>query len=97
MGEIMRRATALLVREVGGEILVLDTEADQIHQLNHTASMIWRLLESGAEVPEIADALVNEYDLHRDQADADVLATVNRFSELNLLDYVKSGSAAAAE
>ena len=95
MAEFMRRAEGLLVREVDGEVLVLDTAADRIHQLNSTASWIWRLFDSGATVPDIADSLANEFDLDKHKAEADVLETLCRFRQLNLVHYVESSPVAA--
>ena len=75
----------LLVREVEGEVLVLDTEADQIHQLNTSASMIWRLHAEGMAANEITIALVSEFDIDHDTADRDVEAALARFRELHLI------------
>jgi hypothetical protein len=35
-------------REVDGEIILLDTESNLVHQLNKTASLIWRKCQEGA-------------------------------------------------
>jgi len=84
--DIKRRRDGLLVREVDGEILVLDAEADRIHQFNASASLIWRLHENGADAAEIASALAIEFDLDKYGADADVKAALEQFRALNLVD-----------
>jgi hypothetical protein len=53
----------ILDRDADGEVLILDTESDRIHQLNGTASLIWRQLEQGATVEEIARALEFQIDV----------------------------------
>lgn len=78
-------ANGLLVREVDGEVLVLDTEADQIHQLNNSASMIWRLYAEGMAANEIAIALRSEFEIDDDTANRDVAAALTRFRELQLI------------
>ena len=81
-----RRRDGLLVREVDGEILVLDPEADRIHQLNASASLIWRLHENGTDAARIAGALAVEFDLDEYTADADVKAALEQFRALQLID-----------
>jgi len=76
----------LLVREVEGEVLVLDTEADLIHQLNPSASIIWRLHAEGMPAKKIAIALVSEFGIAEDTADRDVDSALTRFRELQLID-----------
>ena len=75
----------LLVREVEGEVLVLDTEADLIHQLNASASIIWRLHAEGMAANEIAIALVSEFGIDEDTANRDVDVALARFRELQLI------------
>jgi hypothetical protein len=76
----------LLVREVDGEVLVLDAAADRIHQLNASASLIWRLHERGADAAEIAASLAIEFDLDKHRAYTDVKAALEQFRSLNLID-----------
>ena len=45
---VRARPDGLIVRASGDELLVLDTRADRIHQLNATASLIWSHLEAGS-------------------------------------------------
>jgi hypothetical protein len=78
------RETGLLVREVDGEVLVLDTEADRIHQLNASASFIWRQLANGASAEEISEHLANEFDVVEHQAQRDVAEILGQFVELGI-------------
>lgn len=81
-----RRRDGLLVREVGGEVLVLDAEADRVHQLNASASLIWRLHEVGVDAAEIASALAIEFDLDKHTAYTDVKVALEQFRALKLID-----------
>jgi len=78
------RETGLLVREVDGEVLVLDTEADRIHQLNASASFIWRQLANGASAEEIAEHLANEFDVVEHQVQRDVAEILGQFVDLGI-------------
>jgi hypothetical protein len=79
------RVSGLMVREVDGEVLLLDTESDQIHQLNRTASLIWRKCAEAASADEIATLLAREFDVEGDIALRDVTETLSRLRALNVL------------
>lgn len=74
----------ILAREVGDEVVVLDTDSDRIHQLNTTASIIWRMHVKGADEEEIARALVLEFDVEYASAKKDVRETLMKFQDLGL-------------
>lgn len=82
---VKRHKAGLLVREVDGEVLVLDPDRDQVHQLNQTAGLIWRHYDSGAEIDEIARALAMEFDVDEDKAQRDVRKAVDEFRRLELI------------
>jgi hypothetical protein len=66
-------------------MLLLDTEAGQIHQLNPTASLIWRCCDESESIAEIAQRLVDEFDVEWGVAMEDVAATLRRLRSLNLV------------
>jgi hypothetical protein len=74
-----------MVREIDGEIVVLDTLSNHIHQLNRTASFIWHLCEQEARPEAIAAALGAEFDVDQETALRDVLETLTKLRSLNLL------------
>jgi hypothetical protein len=76
---------AVMVREVNGEILVLDNRSQQIHQLNGTASFIWRSHRQGACVQDTTAAFAAVFDVDDDTARSDVAKTLEWLLELNLL------------
>ena len=81
----IRRDESVMVREIDGEILMLDTLSNQIHHLNRTASFIWRMCDLG-NVPEtIASALAAEFAVDEQTALKDVVETLSKLRSLNLL------------
>ncbi len=74
-----------MVREIDGELVALDTRANLVHQLNATASLIWRLAADGCGVDEIAAAVTSEYDIELAEAYKDVCSTMARLEALELL------------
>lgn len=81
----IRREDGLMVREIDGELLVLDTRSDRIHQLNRTAAFVWRMCDEGATPQAIAAALACEFAVDEETALEDVAKTLSRLQSLNLL------------
>ena len=82
---LRKRLDAVMVREVEPEVLLLDTEADQIHQLNQTASFIWRRCEEVGSAEELAALVAAEFDVGYDLILKDVVETLDRLRALNLI------------
>jgi hypothetical protein len=74
----------LLVHEVHGELVILDTREDQVHQLNRTASEIWRLASQGTDPSEIAKELAFRFEVDTETAERDVEATLHQFRTIGL-------------
>jgi hypothetical protein len=85
MTSLRKRMDAVMVRELDGELLLLDTVSDRIHQLNPTASFIWRTCD-GSTTPEgIAVALAEAFEVEEHIALVDVRKTVDLLVSLNLV------------
>lgn len=77
---------ALTMREVDGEVLLLDGRTNRIHQLNRTASFIWKRCADGDADPQgIAAALVAEFDVEEAAALHDVQDALSKLRALDLL------------
>jgi len=74
-----------LIQEVDGEVLALHTIADEIHQLNASASLIWRLYEDGASVEKISKSLAEQFDVDESAARADAESTIALLRTLKLV------------
>ena len=80
-----RRRSDLTIREAEGETLVLDRAAGKIHQLNETASYVWRCCDGSSTVVEIIQRYANDYRIAHGLALADVTAAVSGFQASGLL------------
>ena len=85
MRTLRKRLQNVMVRDIDREVLLLDTESNQIHQLNLTASFIWRKCDEARSTEEMAKLLVQEFDVEEDIALRDVIETVARLRALNLV------------
>jgi hypothetical protein len=90
-------AAGMIVREVDGALLILDTASNHIHQLNETASIVWRMRREGAAPRDIAAILADEFAVEEDQALADVHDLLQRLESLHLLTPSPSGTGCVGE
>jgi Coenzyme PQQ synthesis protein D (PqqD) len=82
---LRRRLDGVLVQDLESEVLVLDTEADKIHQLNQTATFIWRHVEEAPSEEKMAELLAEAFEVEKQIALRDVLETLNQLQALNLV------------
>jgi coenzyme PQQ synthesis protein D (PqqD) len=92
-----RRRADVSVRAVGKEMLVLDREAEQIHQLNSTASFIWHRCDGRRTAGAITQELTDAFDVDPDTAKDAVLATLGQLAELGLLHHARNSGPHPAE
>ena len=85
MSRLRKRAESLVVREVSDGVLLLDMEADQIHQLNATAGFIWRRCDGVASAADIAASVAQEYDVEEAVATRDVEGALSELRALKLV------------
>jgi coenzyme PQQ synthesis protein D (PqqD) len=87
---LRRRLTAVIARQVGRDLILLDTESNHIHQLNETAGYIWHKCDQVRSSDEIARLLATEYEISYGSAVSDVAQTLETLQELNLVVEVDS-------
>jgi hypothetical protein len=84
-----RRPGAVIEREVEDGVLLLDEESGRIHQLNETASFIWRQCKGLDSATEIASSVAQAYSVNGEVAARDVVQMLSKLQDLNLLVDVK--------
>ena len=73
----MKLKKNFVLRQVAGTWVVLSLGAETVNfsgmlQLNESGAMLWRVLEEGGSQDVLVEALLGEYDVTREQAEADV-------------------------
>ncbi len=91
MNSLCRVVNGLMEREVDGEIILLDSESNLIHQFNKTASIIWQKCEEGASPSEIAKVLARDFDVEEHRARVDVERTLEQLAQLGLKKRAGTG------
>ncbi len=72
-------------QQIDGELVILDKDNGQIHQLNSVASLIWQQLEAGLSVDAIVKKLTQFYEVDVAMAKADLDKVLQQFKDLELL------------
>lgn len=83
----MKTRDGFVLRKVGKEqVVVAIGEAaallNGLIKLNASGVVLWKHLEQGAQQSELADALLEKYDITREQAEADVGAFLKPLLEV---------------
>ncbi len=79
------RRTEFEERVVEGEMVVMDKESEQIHQLNQTASFIWQRCDGEHDRQQIAEELAEAFDVDAETAQQDVADALEKLEEIGLL------------
>ena len=83
--QIFIKSSELVEQIIEGETVVLDKTAGLIHQLNATASTIWKACDGVATISDIAEQIAGQYDIDIKKAKADVEETLQQLEQQNLV------------
>ncbi|MGD8927118.1 MAG: PqqD family protein, partial [Thioalkalispiraceae bacterium] len=81
---IFERSPGLIEQEIEGETVILDKAAGLIHQLNPTASEIWRACDGKRNLEDIAALIAERYDIDFQKSRADVVDALTQLEEQQL-------------
>ena len=70
----------------GGECILVDLNTKKYFQLNETAMVVWKGLEQGKSVGEIANDITAQYEVALDNATRSVERILDNFQSYKLLN-----------
>ncbi len=76
--------------EIGDEIVVMNTETALAHHLNATAGVVWDAADGSRTVDELAEQLVELFDIDLDTARRDVASVLAQHRDLGLMTPLPS-------
>jgi hypothetical protein len=74
---VYQRAERSAFRVIGGAAVVVVIDQNTLHTLNEVGTRVWELLDGSRSLGEITDVIVDEFEVER----PDALADVDRFVE----------------
>lgn len=86
----MRLVDGLMLREIAGSWVVVPV-GERVVQLNYLMSLtesgalLWKELEKGAEVEDLKDILLKEYDVTLEEAEEDIQSFLKVLRDRELL------------
>jgi hypothetical protein len=69
----------------GGEGILVDLNTKKYYQLNETAMIVWKGLEKGKTIGEIATDITSNYEVALDKATTSVQRIVDNFQSYKLV------------
>ena len=90
----IRHDASITVREIDGDIVVLDRRSNRLHQFNGTASFILKCCGDGLGPSAVAAALVREFEVTDELARQDVDAFLEVLGNLDLLEVLQGNPSA---
>ncbi len=75
----------VLSQEVNGETVLLDLEGESYFGLNEVGTRIWQLLLAKVSLAEALETLTDEYDVGREQLEADLTELLAKLMKAKLI------------
>jgi len=82
---VFRRNPKLAWREIDGEVVIISPDDSVLHELNETASAVWRHIDGKLPLGEIVKTLAETYDAPVETVQADVEELAADLTAKNLL------------
>ncbi|MDZ4662303.1 MAG: PqqD family protein [Pseudomonadota bacterium] len=83
--QVFKKETLTPWQEMEGKALVLTPQKSAVHELNETATFIWRMLDGETSVRAVVTSLCNEFDVPTEQATADTITLIGEMREKGML------------
>ncbi|HXY73487.1 MAG TPA: PqqD family peptide modification chaperone [Actinomycetota bacterium] len=82
------RREDVLIKELDGDLVLVNRDEDSVHVLNATAAIVWNCFDGESALSDIADDLADVFQQPTDQMRDDVLGITQWIGELGLLEGV---------
>ena len=81
----IRRNPELVSSDLDGETVMMSIESGEYFGLDSVGSRIWELLETPTTVANLVDILVDEFEVSREECEADTIDFLNQLLDKHLL------------
>lgn len=75
----------LVFKRLGKKTYILDVRTGEIHSLNKTAAIIWELSKKPVAIKQIANKIIEKFDVSKKQAEKDTKEFIEKYLKLDFL------------
>ncbi len=75
----------VMVREVAGELVLMDLGSEQFFRLNDTGAIVWQGIVDGHTERDIAGGIAERFSISMDQAEGDVRELLESLAAAGLI------------
>ena len=87
---MFRRSISVLVRRVGDEMILLDTDSEAYFALNAVGSLVFDSFREPTSVSDVIDAVFNTFDVARGRAESEVTSLIEDLVDRGMLEPAPS-------
>ncbi len=84
------RKPRVTLQRVGREVILHDQQLGKTHVINSSAGRVWEFCDGATSLDGIIARFAQSYNLAPETVQADVIAVLQRFAELQLLEGLPS-------
>ena len=84
-----KKKPRLKTRELGDELMVMDSKGEKIHAFNESSARIWKWITPQTSLEGVLNKVTKAYSVNRSQAKKDLLQIVADMQKLGLLSETK--------
>ncbi len=81
---LLQRKTEIMTADMKGDTVMMDVETGKYYNLGDVGGRIWALLESPITLGDLADRLIQEYDVSRENCLRDITPFLQSLLERGL-------------
>lgn len=90
---LIRANADVVFCELGGELALLDLRSNTYYGLNRVGARIWDLIQEPRSLPQLCEAIMEQFDVEPTRCRADVEALVRQLADAKLIGFGNEGAA----
>jgi hypothetical protein len=79
--QVYRRTDGVLFNKIDADLVLLEPESGKYFHINAIGARIWELIDTPQTYPSIITTLLSEYEVTREQCEAEVLPFLQKVHE----------------
>ncbi|HOW28117.1 MAG TPA: PqqD family protein [Elusimicrobiota bacterium] len=83
-----RHAGRLAQRKIAGTLFIVDPRHACLHQPHGSGETIWEMVRSGNTIPEMVEALCDDYDVEPARAEKDIRRFLRELRRKKLIEEI---------